>query len=522
MLQKYLFILLVAIGLFLTPTVHADTDLELETAIRACYGAGWKEGCFGTSCIAWSCEEYMSRSTACFDRTLTPTTWQCSSDLASCAAGFAGTAYGYLNDDNSGHLNCRSYYDDFQHRDEYNNVLGGIAQLYYAKNGVTPSLTPPPSPTPTLGTGKIQIGIFQADSCKWSDFEKAYMALDANNDFWRCGQTVDYYRNNYTADQLPSVVDQCWSDQWVTLITAYETACPEEASALTTVDLLDNKYPTFAHTAQEKNREVGLITDENVTVALPTNNTVDEGPFAGSNLEFNILGYDCGLGDSNDPELQKCCVPIKGSVKINVPVVGVNVAAPVEGLVNIFLDIVIGITKVIANTQEDIMHLVDNDATPYCIVGNPTADPYTDSCNCEVPKKGGTTFEKKAKELCNSIITLAEKTKCGECFDGQTLKEGTTPHAGIWTGFGCMSTNLSIFVERNVFGPILGIAGMISLACIIYAAFLIQTSQGNPEQITKAQELLTSCIMGLIMIIFSIFILRLIGVDILRLPSFGG
>ena len=36
----------------------------------------------------------------------------------------------------------------------------------------------------------------------------------------------------------------------------------------------------------------------------------------------------------------------------------------------------------------------------------------------------------------------------------------------------------------------------------------------------KAQELITSCIMGLMLIIFSIFILRLIGVDILKIPGF--
>ena len=57
--------------------------------------------------------------------------------------------------------------------------------------------------------------------------------------------------------------------------------------------------------------------------------------------------------------------------------------------------------------------------------------------------------------------------------------------------------------------------------CIIYSAYLIQFSRGNPERIKKAREYLTSCIMGLLLIIFSIFILRLIGVDILRIPGFG-
>ena len=50
---------------------------------------------------------------------------------------------------------------------------------------------------------------------------------------------------------------------------------------------------------------------------------------------------------------------------------------------------------------------------------------------------------------------------------------------------------------------------------------MMQTSQGNPEKLKKAQEMLTSCIMGLMLIIFSVLILRLIGVDILKIPGFN-
>ena len=41
------------------------------------------------------------------------------------------------------------------------------------------------------------------------------------------------------------------------------------------------------------------------------------------------------------------------------------------------------------------------------------------------------------------------------------------------------------------------------------------------EKIKKAQDLLTSCIMGLMLIIFAVFILRLVGVNILRIPGFS-
>ena len=56
---------------------------------------------------------------------------------------------------------------------------------------------------------------------------------------------------------------------------------------------------------------------------------------------------------------------------------------------------------------------------------------------------------------------------------------------------------------------------------MLYAGFMIMTASGNPERIKAGQELMTSAVAGLILLIFSIFILRFIGVDILGLDAFG-
>jgi len=86
---------------------------------------------------------------------------------------------------------------------------------------------------------------------------------------------------------------------------------------------------------------------------------------------------------------------------------------------------------------------------------------------------------------------------------------------GIDTAIGCIpisDTNAFIgFILRWA----IGVGGGIAFLLIVYSAFMIMTSQGNPERLKAGQELLTSAIAGLIMLIFSVFILNIIGVNIL-------
>jgi hypothetical protein len=66
-----------------------------------------------------------------------------------------------------------------------------------------------------------------------------------------------------------------------------------------------------------------------------------------------------------------------------------------------------------------------------------------------------------------------------------------------------------------------GIGGGIAFLLIVYAGFMIMTAAGSPDRLKAGQELLTSAISGLILLVFSIFILKFIGVDILGLDKFG-
>lgn len=145
------------------------------------------------------------------------------------------------------------------------------------------------------------------------------------------------------------------------------------------------------------------------------------------------------------------------------------------------------------------------DTSPfYCVEGlrvlNENEDPV--SCMCRGSVIG---------VLCDPIAATGtsggEKTTCVDCSEH-----------GIWTGIGCIDFNIETFIGKTVFGWGLGLAGIAAIFCFIYASFQMQISGNNPEKLKEAQELLTSCITGLIVIIFSVVILRIIGVDILRLP----
>ena len=125
-------------------------------------------------------------------------------------------------------------------------------------------------------------------------------------------------------------------------------------------------------------------------------------------------------------------------------------------------------------------------------------------CMCRDPKT------RAIVSLCRSISDSGERRACEDCAS-----------TGIWTTMGCIDYNFSGFIQNIVFGRGIGLAGVLTFLCIVYAAFVLQTSAGDAQKVKKAQETMTSCIMGLVLIIFSIFILRVIGVNILKIPGFG-
>ena len=223
-------------------------------------------------------------------------------------------------------------------------------------------------------------------------------------------------------------------------------------------------------------------------------------------------GITCGDAEAKTDSIKRCCLSSNLSFKSknsipDIVCVSDIFALPVKaGCVG---NLVQGVLSYFT-TVWPIKDIEEWDSKPEnkinpCINGNPTTLDYSDpSCVCKL--EPATTMM-----LCDQY--LKDSKDYGSCVSCSS--------SGVWTSIGCVKNNLNSFIGETVFGFGVGLAGGFSLLCIIYAAFMMQSSQGNPEKLKKAQEMITSCIMGLMLIIFSVFILKLIGVNILKIPGFG-
>lgn len=95
------------------------------------------------------------------------------------------------------------------------------------------------------------------------------------------------------------------------------------------------------------------------------------------------------------------------------------------------------------------------------------------------------------------------------------LGTGDCGENSIETAIGCIPVSDTNQFMSWILGWAVGVGGGIAFLLIVYASFMIMTSQGDPTRLKAGQELLTSAISGLIMLIFSVFILNFIGIDIL-------
>lgn len=219
-----------------------------------------------------------------------------------------------------------------------------------------------------------------------------------------------------------------------------------------------------------------------------------------------IPGINCGVAGDPDPGKTKCCAPPKQDRSLLTTITDFAGGLPIVGpLVKPYTD------------KVDSINSLQNNIDP-CEGDNvvaSTKDPTDKTCIC-IQDTATASAALGLSNFCKEYFPPAtdkntEILKCSNCMNT----------GGFYTALGCIPLDVSTFITSYILKTGIGIAGGVALLCILYSAFRMQTSMGNAEAIKKAQENLTACITGLIIIIFSVLILKIIGVDILRIPGFG-
>jgi len=169
----------------------------------------------------------------------------------------------------------------------------------------------------------------------------------------------------------------------------------------------------------------------------------------------------------------------------------------------------------------------ENGSVPPCFIGEPSDIGNLDNCTCVMPDgaqmcrryiAGKDTLSTTEEE--QALVASRSFAACVQCMGSNGQNSDGNQVMKMYTAFGCIDTSVAGIAEY-IFSIGLGLAGTIALGCIIFASIKLQVSAGNPEKIKESQELITSCITGLILVIFSIVLLRIIGIDILRIPGFN-
>lgn len=112
-----------------------------------------------------------------------------------------------------------------------------------------------------------------------------------------------------------------------------------------------------------------------------------------------------------------------------------------------------------------------------------------------------------------------------------TTNSGPTPWPGRhYTLLGCIKTGgTDYFTDEGgagsatqlILNTIFSISGGIAFLYLIYGAFLVITSQGNPERLNQGKQVIVGAVVGLIFVITSVFVVNLVGSGILKIPGFG-
>ena len=121
---------------------------------------------------------------------------------------------------------------------------------------------------------------------------------------------------------------------------------------------------------------------------------------------------------------------------------------------------------------------------------------------------------------CNQTVNPTPPPNWQQCQTCLYDAAGAEIPKHYYTVLGCLSTEPQEFV-KSLLGVVFSISGGIAFLAVLGGSAIVLTSTGDPERLQFGKDMVTSSIFGLLLIIFSIFLLRFVGYDVLRIPGFG-
>lgn len=153
-------------------------------------------------------------------------------------------------------------------------------------------------------------------------------------------------------------------------------------------------------------------------------------------------------------------------------------------------------------------------------ISGPTSDPAA-QCKAKLLKPGiniAAGCKATNEVLCNCVVDklnapgtvdTVESNRCISC-----LCNGNS-----WSGIGCINTNSTNGIITSVMRIVLGIMGGIALILMIISGYLYNT--GQTDNVAKAKQTVTAMFAAIIFIVFSVLLLRFIGVNVLDVTTVG-
>lgn len=103
--------------------------------------------------------------------------------------------------------------------------------------------------------------------------------------------------------------------------------------------------------------------------------------------------------------------------------------------------------------------------------------------------------------------------------EGVECYSGNNSVVGVNTALGCIYVGSGTSLVETILRIATGLGGGIALALILYGVFIVTTSAGMPDKLKAGSEIITSAVIGLIFILLSVFLVNLIGINILGIPG---